>query len=264
MSTTLYYFSGTGNSYYAAAQLQKRLDGSELVPITSCLDQKEVVNTSQKIGLIFPLYFQGMPKVVTEFVQKLRLENAEYVFAVVTRGSGAYQGGALGHLKQELKAKGQQLAAGFYLSMPENYLPLLKVQSEEKQKILFQKADEKIDAISTLIDSNSKKIEYEIAGFARALSYEPFIKKLDTLCEKFKVSEKCNGCGLCEELCHFDNIKMQEGKPKWQKNCQCCLACLNYCPKQAIELGKSQNKKRYHHPSVPAREYIKLKTKRQD
>lgn len=262
MSTTLYYFSGTGNSYYVAKELQKRLKGSELVPITSLLDQKEVVITSQKVGFIFPLYYQGIPKVVLEFVQKLQFEKVNYVFAVVTRGGGGYQGGALGQLKQILKAKTQQLSLGAYIYMPENYLPLLKAPSEEKQKIQFQKADEKIVKIASMINDDSNKMETEVLGFARALSYEPFLKRLDTLDEKFKVSEKCNACGLCEKICHFDNIKMQEGKPTWHKNCQCCLACMNYCPNQAIELGKSQNKKRYHHPSVSASEYIKLKPKK--
>ena len=262
MSTTLYYFSGTGNSYYVAKEMQKRLKESELVPITRYIAQQEVNVTSQKVGLIFPLYFQGMPKVVLDFVQKLHLDKVEYVFAVVTQGDGAYQGGALTQLKQVLKAKNKKLSAGFHIHMPENYLPLLKVQLEEKQKILFKKADAKIVTISSLVNAGSNKIETEIIGFVRALSYNPFLKSLDTLDEKFTITDKCIGCGLCEEVCHFDNIKMVDGKPIWHKNCQCCLACLNYCPNSAIELGKSQNKKRYHHPSVPASEYIKLKSAR--
>lgn len=259
MSTTLYYFSGTGNSYYVAKEVQKRMEDCELIPITDYLGQKAVEVTSQKIGFIFPLYFQGMPKVVSEFIQKIKIKNKSYIFAVVTRGSGAYQGGALGHLRKALKTKNQKLSAGFYISMPENYIPLLEVQTEEKQEKLFQNAEKKIQSISALINSNSIKTETEIIGFIRPLVYNPFIKNLNTIDTKFYVSERCNGCGLCKEVCHFENIQMQEGKPNWQKNCQCCLACMHYCPAQAIELEKSQNKKRYHHPSVSASEYIKTK-----
>lgn len=261
MNTTLYYFSGTGNSYYVAKELQKRFAGSTLLPITAYLAQKEVVSASEKVGFIFPMYFQGMPKIVLEFLRKVRFEDNAYIFAVVTRGGGGYQGGALGQFKRVLHAKKQQLSAGFYISMPENYLPLLKTQPPEKQQTLFQSADEKISAIAKQIDANTYTIETEVLGFARDLAHKPFLKKLDRLHQKFEVSAQCNSCGLCEKVCPVNNISMHTEKPTWHENCQCCLACMHYCPKQAIELGKSKKKARYHHPSVPIDVYLAIKPK---
>ena len=60
-------------------------------------------------------------------------------------------------------------------------------------------------------------------------------------------SEACIGCGKCVELCPLSNIYLENGKPVWGKNCTHCMACICYCPKEAIEYGrKSKGKPRYH------------------
>ena len=57
----------------------------------------------------------------------------------------------------------------------------------------------------------------------------------------------CIGCGKCVELCPLNNIHLENGKPLWGKNCTHCMACICYCPKEAIEYGKkSRGKPRYH------------------
>lgn len=45
----------------------------------------------------------------------------------------------------------------------------------------------------------------------------------------------------------MNNIHLENGKPLWGKNCTHCMACICYCPKEAIEYGKkSRGKPRYH------------------
>ena len=49
------------------------------------------------------------------------------------------------------------------------------------------------------------------------------------------------------ELCPLNNIHLESGRPVWGKNCTHCMACICYCPKEAIEYGKkSKGKPRYH------------------
>ena len=44
-----------------------------------------------------------------------------------------------------------------------------------------------------------------------------------------------------------NNITLQTGKPVWGQNCTHCMACICYCPAEAIEYGKkSLGKPRYH------------------
>lgn len=44
----------------------------------------------------------------------------------------------------------------------------------------------------------------------------------------------------------MNNIQLIDGKPVWGKNCTHCMACICYCPQEAIEYGKkSVGKPRY-------------------
>ena len=57
---------------------------------------------------------------------------------------------------------------------------------------------------------------------------------------------KCIGCGKCEKLCPMNNITLPNGRPVWGDNCTQCMACICYCPTEAIEYGKkSLGKPRY-------------------
>ena len=45
----------------------------------------------------------------------------------------------------------------------------------------------------------------------------------------------------------MNNIRLQNGKPLWGGRCTHCMACIGYCPTEAIEYGKkSVGKPRYH------------------
>ncbi len=51
-------------------------------------------------------------------------------------------------------------------------------------------------------------------------------------------------------------IEINNGKPKWiLSNCQFCFACVQWCPKEAIEYKKtSQGVKRYRNPYIKVNE----------
>ena len=77
MSATIYYFSGTGNSYRVAKTLCETLD----------LDNAELINIAQRkkhdpdnskniIGIVFPIYYFGLPVIVEDFLQQLVLHFA--------------------------------------------------------------------------------------------------------------------------------------------------------------------------------------------
>ena len=48
-----------------------------------------------------------------------------------------------------------------------------------------------------------------------------------------------SGCGLCAKRCLVQAIEMRDKKPVWVKErCEKCSACINCCPKEAIEFGE--------------------------
>ena len=66
---------------------------------------------------------------------------------------------------------------------------------------------------------------------------------------KFCATDACIGCGKCVERCVLNNIRLENGKPKWGEHCTHCMACICGCPTEAIEYGKtSRGKRRYQCP----------------
>ena len=65
----IFYFSGTGNSAWAARQLAK-LTGDTAYDITS-LNERPDIDNAKQIGFVFPVYAWGAPEIMAEFAKKL-------------------------------------------------------------------------------------------------------------------------------------------------------------------------------------------------
>mgnify|MGYP000172633986 CR=1 FL=1 len=87
MKTVIYYFTGTGNSLAAARKICGHLGDCELVSIASLATTSEEIHpTSDRVGIVCPVYYLGLPSIVTEFVNRLDLSRTGYCFAVLTMG----------------------------------------------------------------------------------------------------------------------------------------------------------------------------------
>ena len=91
METTIYYFTGTGNSLAVARDLCERLGDCRAVPIASLREKPGPIRpAADRVGIVYPVYFFGVPSIVAEIAARLDLGGARYVFAVSTNGgSGA-------------------------------------------------------------------------------------------------------------------------------------------------------------------------------
>lgn len=81
-----------------------------------------------------------------------------------------------------------------------------------------------------------------MSGPVNPIFYRFFVKA-----DAFRVNGGCVGCGLCAKKCPLNNVRLKDGKPVWGNECTHCMACICYCPKEAVEYGKkSVGKPRYH------------------
>lgn len=71
MNIDIYYFTGTGNSYYIAKKLSEKLSG-ELIPIAQVIDRTEITTDADVIGIVFPVYYGDIPIIVKDFCIKLK------------------------------------------------------------------------------------------------------------------------------------------------------------------------------------------------
>ncbi|GKX65791.1 EFR1 family ferrodoxin [Inconstantimicrobium mannanitabidum] len=248
----IFYFSGTGNSLWAAEKLSISLN-EELISISDAIKDNNYEYTladDEMIGFVFPIYAWDAPKFVIDFIDKLKLKNcnANYTFAVST--CEANVGLTIKNLSKTLEYKCLKLNSGFSLLMPSNYNILYITKSENSIDSILDMAEQKLEEISTIIKKREDKIEVVLGQFAflKTKLVNPLFIKYGLNTKKFFANEACVSCGLCERICPTNNIKL-EGKPIWGSNCTQCLGCINRCPKQAIQYGKnSKDKPRYYNP----------------
>jgi ferredoxin len=128
------------------------------------------------------------------------------------------------------------------------------VNSEAQNQILFKRAKSKVTKILAYIKEQKGNIKPNLLQQVDNRTNDLNRNFRETVMEsdnKFYVDENCTSCGICEQVCPVNNIKIIEGKPEWLHQCQQCLACINYCPEEAIQYGnKTLTTGRYYHPEV--------------
>lgn len=255
MNTTIYYFSGTGNSLKVAKDLSEQLENSKIVQISKKNMSIFKDTQSDKIGFVFPVYFSGIPVMVNNFIEKLHINKDTYVFAVATYGGMA--GISLKQIEKILSKKDVNLSASFGINMPGSYQVMYPPFSEEQQTKLFKNEREKLNEIVNVIKNNKivkqkSNVLMNTIGGLFSVTFKPQNKD-----KNFWTDEKCNGCGICAKICPANNIVITEGKPKWQHQCENCVACMQWCPQSSIQYKKSTVKRgRYHHPDIKLNELI--------
>lgn len=250
----IFYFTGTGNSLYAAKKIGDAL-GEHLIDITTAMNEKSfnyTLSTDEKIGFVFPVYFYGLPSIVADFISELKIETNQegglkpYVFGVITCGGG--MGGAPKMLEEKLKKQGLPLGAAFELKMTSNYIMMYQATTPDVQKKELTAADEKLVEMIAAISKNKKDEGKRKKAFITKVAYPLYVHGRKT--RLFYADEKCNGCGKCVRVCPVDAIKMQNNNPVWsKKQCTHCSACINRCPQEAIQYGKKTLKwRRFENP----------------
>ncbi|HEY98054.1 MAG TPA: ferredoxin [Dehalococcoidia bacterium] len=243
------------------------------------VDNEIIIAKGTSIGFVFPHYASTLPKIVRTFVNKLNVESAEYLFAIVTRGGTETM--AFLETDKILKGKGRRLDSFYAITMPSGSEPLVKGYATRitKERILRleSKMLERLDSIHKTILAREISRIRDTGDGNRPPSYmvpflpllrliTPLLVPLGKLVESsfdFYHDKKCTGCGLCEEVCLADRIRMEDRFPVWQDTIKChgCFACLNFCPLESIQIKSkfylksytSQNG-RYHHPNITAKE----------
>jgi ferredoxin len=257
MKTELFYYTGTGNSLWTARMLAKEMNDAEIIPISSTAGNP-IVSGAEAIGIIFPVHIWGLPRRVIAFVDALEKNGSRYYFAVaVNAGQVA---ATLIQLKKRMQVRGLSLSAGFELIMPSNYIPWGGPGPEEQQIRQIEVARNKIGRIAAACSAGEKRPVEKgplwqnifFTGLNRlSFSHVP------TMDRSFWGDEKCNGCGICKQICPSKNIDVPRDRPIWLHHCEQCLACIQWCPQEAIQFGKRTPRyKRYHHPEIALRDML--------
>ncbi len=251
MSNIIFYFTGTGNCLAAARDIADKIGDAKVVSIAEAMREKEVDLSYERIGFVFPVYYSSVPAIVKRFVARLSFDKSQYIFGVSTFGGN--QGMALSQLGQMIAERGGLLNASFLLHMPGNYIVKYGAFPQVIQRALLKREKKKVNRISVIVREMNTTSTPKADLLSRlSVNYvNKILTDLGSMAGNFHTTEKCNGCGTCERVCPVGNIKMAGMQPKWGNACEQCVACIQWCPKQAIEYAdKTSIRKRYQNPEV--------------
>lgn len=227
----IFYFSGTGNSAWAARQLA-RLTDDTAHDITQLNELPDLADARQ-IGFVFPIYAWGVPELMADFAKKLPKTQA-FTFGVCTCGEDA------GHAMKRF-SRLYPLSSSYSLVMPNNYIIGSDTDGEDEILKKIAAAREELGRMAQEIRHQEQVYrvrEGAMAGLKSGLVNYGF-NKFARSAKPFFAGEDCNGCGLCAANCPAHAITLREGKPVWAAQCYQCLRCINECPRQAIQYGKA-------------------------
>jgi NAD-dependent dihydropyrimidine dehydrogenase PreA subunit len=254
LKTLILYFTGTGNSLMVAKAIAKDLGNTKVAHISTLYDPQQVLS-AERFGLVIPVYWGGLPKIVLNAIPLLKNRDLHYIFAVATHAGGP--GKVLPQLRAELQKYGQDLNAGICLQMPSNYVLGYNPPSDASIQSDLAHADIALaEFVKVIKAAETHRPKSDFPRFsAPSKVYQEFIASVNQSDRDFWVDENCTECELCMRVCPVQNIEMDGGRPKWLHRCEQCLACINWCPAIAIKRGKRQSeRKRYTNPRVSAEE----------
>ena len=248
----IFYFSGTGNTQWAAQQLAAATQEQLLfIPDelkTSC---EYSLEAGERIGFCFPVHGWQPPHIVREFISKLTLHNQgngsldseHYAYALCTCGDST--GLAVQMLMKELEPKGLSLQSCQSLIMPESYvcLPFMYTDTPERER-------EKKEQAKLELENYIKVVVNRQCGYSQlTLGLTPwtFSHVIGAYFNRFMITDRkftvdadvCIHCGKCAETCPVGDILFTD-VPAWKNDssCTCCLSCYHHCPVHAINYGR--------------------------
>lgn len=239
----IFYFSGSGNSEYVANTISEAL-GDKCVFIPDVLDSDGTYELSdgERLGFVFPVYAWGIPDFVAEFMSRLYIKGADYVYYVCTCGDDT------GKTKEQVcniaKSRGWNISLGYAVQMPNTYvcLPGFDVDDEDLEKRKLANAKLKLEEIILHLRNYDKDCFETLPGdfaWLKSAVIRPLFNKCLITAKPFHTDGKCIHCGKCVKECPMENIKLSEetSTPQWGDKCVGCLRCYHLCPAQTIQYG---------------------------
>ena len=249
----IYCYSGTGNCLDIAKNIARELGDTDIVMMRRAPAMPDA-RGAKRVGFIFPCYAGGLPGGVEETMNAITVDPVSYKFAVCScsayPGTGLSIADGIFHLDYWQVLSHQCSCIWLFphtLMVP----PLSPEGAQERSEREAKRIGQEVKALKR----TETPPKANPLNKAESSAWPKLSKRK---AKQFAVSSMCVGCGTCAKVCPKDNIRMIDGKPQFGTDCLQCLACLQYCPQEAISLGKvTQKREHYHNPNVTADDLVK-------
>jgi len=266
----IFYFSGTGNTKWAAAKLAAATH-EDLTPIAPYMRADDsshnlaepfILKENERLGFVFPVHGWRAPKLVREFIKQMKLQvngKSKIPFAYCVCTAGDSIGLTIENLNDTIAQSPSLSALGIHgvksaysLIMPESYigLPFMDVDPKEREIHKKENAAQELAVVCEEVFDRKEGVNRLIKGpipwfFTKIVG--GFFENVLITDKRFHVEkDRCVKCGICANVCPVGNIKGGHGSfPEWlhHKDCLTCFTCYHHCPHHAIEFGHQTQKK---------------------
>lgn len=260
----IFYFSGTGNTKWAASKLAAatREDLISIAPYMRADDSSHnlaepfILKENERLGFVFPVHGWRVPKLVREFISKMKilrepsdasggnkakaddcLKNPPFAYCVCTAGDSI--GLTIENLNEvisqnpSLQALGiTEVSSSYSLIMPESYigLPFMDVDPKEREIRKKENAAQELAVVCEEIFDRKEGINRLVKGpipwfFTKVVG--SFFENVLITDKRFHVEkDRCVKCGICANVCPVGDIKGGHGEyPVWLHH-KDCLTCF--------------------------------------
>ena len=260
----IFYFSGTGNTKWAASKLAAatREDLISIAPYMRAdesshnLAEPFILKENERLGFVFPVHGWRVPKLVREFISKMKilrdssdataknkakaddsLKNRPFAYCVCTAGDSI--GLTIENLNKvisqnpSLQALGiTEVSSSYSLIMPESYigLPFMDVDPKESEIRKKENAAQELAVVCEEIFDRKEGINRLVKGpipwfFTKVVG--GFFENVLITDKRFHVEkDRCVKCGICANVCPVGDIKGGHGEyPVWLHH-KDCLTCF--------------------------------------
>ena len=260
----IFYFSGTGNTKWAASKLAAatREDLISIAPYMRADDSSHnlaepfILKENERLGFVFPVHGWRVPKLVREFISKMKiqrepsdasaenkakaddcLKNRPFAYCVCTAGDSI--GLTIENLNEvisqnpSLQALGiTEVSSSYSLIMPESYigLPFMDVDPKEREIRKKENAAQELAIVCEEIFDRKEGISRLVKGpipwfFTKVVG--GFFENVLITDKRFHVEQdRCVKCGICANVCPVGDIKGGHGEyPVWLHH-KDCLTCF--------------------------------------
>jgi len=266
-SAIIFFFSGTGNTWWVAEEFSKQLSEKGLatkaysIETVSQQEINELIKSSTITGFAYPVHASDLPRPMIKFLRSLPEETGKKTFIICTQWIWSGDGAAVG--ASILKDKGYDVLWGEHVLMPNNVavsvIRLPYTNDPAKLKPVLKRAGRRLDRFADKIISGkvSRHGFNPVSRFLGSMQRVPYRLVYRRLQNDIAVDHTvCIDCGQCVRLCPVNNIVCSEGEYLTRGNCIICLRCYNACPVAAITYMKRRhNLKRGQPYRGPVKEF---------
>lgn len=239
MTIRIYYFSGTGNTLAVVQHLTQALQHKgahvEIRSIETAMQDHHDLADCDMIGIAYPIYGFGTPRLLYRFMKYLPKVQRRKVFLLKTGADIIRVNHASSStVIRKLRKKGYNVFYDRIVAMGSNWLVgyddgLVKQLHDASREKMVHMADDLMAERIRLYDPGIllRGLARVVAALEQGVGARCFGKSL-------YASKACSGCMLCMCMCPTGNITYTGDRMHFHSRCLSCMRCIYACPTRAI------------------------------